>query len=98
MNCTDQIFLPLFILTFIIYAQCEIITLGLVGSALGGLGYYGYEYMKCKYQECCTNEYIHLDFDSKLIIVIIENCYFVKIMLLFIALSYMKFFNLFLIY
>lgn len=69
MNCTDQTFIPLFILAFIMCAQCEIITLGLVGSALGGLSYYGYEYIKCKYQECCTDEYIHLNFDSKFIIV-----------------------------
>lgn len=65
MNVVDHSIVLLFILTFITYAQCELITFGIVGSALSGLGYYAYERYKCQYQECCTEEYIRPNLDGK---------------------------------
>jgi len=64
MNLTDRVAISILIFTFFASAQCEFITLGVAG-ALGGLGYYVYDKYKCVYQECCTDEYIHPDLDSK---------------------------------
>lgn len=55
-------------LTIVISARSELITFGVIGSIgslLGGAGYYGYEWYKCKYMECCTDEYVLSDLDSK---------------------------------
>lgn len=68
MNLTGFVSVPLFILSIVAFARGEIITIGLVGSIgslLGGATYYGYEKYKCMYMECCTDEYILSDLDSK---------------------------------
>lgn len=65
MKCVGYISVLLFNFIFIASVQCELITVGIV-SALSGIGYYAYEKYKCVYQECCTDEYIFPDFDSKL--------------------------------
>lgn len=68
MNFIGFVSVPLLILTLVVSARCELITIGLVGSIgslLGGVSYYGYEKYKCMYMECCTDEYIPSDLDSK---------------------------------
>lgn len=55
-------------LTIVVSARSELITFGIIGSIsslLAGGGYYGYEWYKCKYMECCTDEYVLSDLDSK---------------------------------
>lgn len=61
MSSTGHVLVFLLIFTLIIISRCEILSLGLMGSALSGIGYYVYENYKCKYQECCTDEYIQPD-------------------------------------
>ncbi|XP_024875744.1 torsin-like protein [Temnothorax curvispinosus] len=66
MNLADRVLvLLLLISTVLAFALCELITLGVVGalSGLSGLGYFAYDKYKCRYQECCTDEYIHPDLD-----------------------------------
>jgi len=65
MNFTGHVLVFLFIFTLIAAAQCALLTLSAVGSALSGIGYYMYENYKCKYKECCTDEYIQPDLDSE---------------------------------
>ncbi|EZA50031.1 hypothetical protein DMN91_006041 [Ooceraea biroi] len=64
MNFAGHVLVPLFILALIATARCELLTLGLVGSVVSGIGYYVYENYKCTYQECCTDEYIKPDLDK----------------------------------
>lgn len=66
MKHVGNIFMLLFILTFITFVQCEFVTFGVAGI-ISGLAYYTHEKYKCMYQECCTNEYIFPDIDSKLL-------------------------------
>lgn len=63
MNLANRV-LSLLIFTFLTSARCELITVGIVG-ALSGLGYVAYDKYKCKYLECCTDEYISPDLDSE---------------------------------
>ncbi|CAL1677194.1 unnamed protein product [Lasius platythorax] len=66
MNFIGFVSVLLLILTLVVSARCELITIGLVGSIgslLGGVSYYGYEKYKCMYMECCTDEYIPSDLD-----------------------------------
>lgn len=66
MKFAGYIVVPLFILTYVVSnIRCELVTLGIIGGALSGLGYYVYEKYKCTYQECCMDEYIHPDLESK---------------------------------
>ncbi|XP_012537892.1 torsin-like protein [Monomorium pharaonis] len=62
MNLIDRVLVPLLIFTFLVPVRCELVTFGVVG-ALSGLGYFAYDKLKCKYKECCTDEYIHPDLD-----------------------------------
>lgn len=65
MILTKRVLIHLLIYTkFLAFVQSELITFGIVG-ALSGLGYYVYDKYKCVYQECCTDEYIPADLDSK---------------------------------
>ncbi|XP_050460098.1 torsin-like protein isoform X2 [Cataglyphis hispanica] len=53
-------------LTIVVSARSELITFGVIGtisSLLAGGGYYGYDWYKCKYTECCTDEYVPSDLD-----------------------------------
>lgn len=56
--------LILFIFIYITCVRCEILTY-LAGSAIGSLGYFAYKKYNCAYWECCTDEYVHPDLDSK---------------------------------
>ncbi|KAL6420436.1 hypothetical protein ACFW04_014439 [Cataglyphis niger] len=54
-------------LIIVVSARSELITFGVIGSIsslLAGGGYYGYEWYKCKYMECCTDEYVYFDLDK----------------------------------
>lgn len=64
MNLVGRLLVPLLTFTFLASARCEFITIGAIG-ALSGLGYYAYDTLKCKYQECCTDDYIKPDLDSE---------------------------------
>lgn len=46
-------------------ASCEILSTMAVVSGISSVGTLYYKYLYCKYQECCTDEYINLDLRSK---------------------------------
>lgn len=46
------------------YVTGEIFTASIVGGVFSALGYFGYEQVKCKYKECCNEEFITADIDK----------------------------------
>lgn len=45
--------------------SCELLTTMAGAVGLSSLGVYYYQYLHCKYHECCNDDYIYLDLQSK---------------------------------
>lgn len=45
--------------------SCELVSTMAIIGGISSIGAYYYQYVHCKYNECCNDEYINLDLRSK---------------------------------